>query len=459
MIDIYSIWNVLIVLCLIAAAGGLRGATAGTIDRAAADRPPNVVLILADDLGYGDLACYGAKDIKTPHIDALVAAGMRFDRFYANCPVCSPTRASILTGRYPDLVGVPGVIRTDPSDNWGKLTRSAVLLPAVLKKKGYESAIIGKWHLGLKSPDTPLDRGFDVFQGFLGDMMDDYFTHRRHNINYMRDRDREIDPEGHATDLFTQWAVSYVREKRASDRPFFMYLAYNAPHVPLQPVEARLKRLLEREPGIDPKRARLAAQIEHLDEGVGNVIAALKETGAYQNTLVIFTSDNGGQASAGASTGGLRGSKENVYEGGIRVPCCVEWPGKIASGSRTDRSALSMDLFPTVCAIVGIEPGGEVDGESLLPTLLGQSPAESKRDLFWTRREGNDAYMGKTIWAIRRGEWKLLQNTPTAPFELYNLRDDPLERNNLASKERAVYRELAKALRDRIRRGGAVPWQ
>ncbi len=459
MIDIYSIRNVLIVLCLIAAAGGLRGATAGTIDRAAADRPPNVVLILADDLGYGDLACYGAKDMKTPHIDALVAAGMRFDRFYANCPVCSPTRASILTGRYPDLVGVPGVIRTDPSDNWGKLTRSAVLLPAVLKKKGYESAIIGKWHLGLKSPDTPLDRGFDVFQGFLGDMMDDYFTHRRHNINYMRDRDREIDPEGHATDLFTQWAVSYVREKRASDRPFFLYLAYNAPHVPLQPVEARLKRVLEREPGIDPKRARLAAQIEHLDEGVGNVIAALKETGAYQNTLVIFTSDNGGQASAGASTGGLRGSKENVYEGGIRVPCCVAWPGKIAPGSRTERSALSMDLFSTVCAIVGIEPGGEVDGESLLPTLLGQSLAESKRDLFWTRREGNDAYMGKTIWAIRRGEWKLLQNTPTAPFELYNLKDDPFERNNLASKERAVYRELAKALRDRIRRGGAVPWQ
>ncbi len=425
----------------------------------ATDRPPNVVLILADDLGYGDLACYGAKDLKTPQIDSIVAAGMRFDRFYANCPVCSPTRASILTGRYPDLVGVPGVIRTNPSDNWGKLTRSAVLLPAVLKTKGYESAIIGKWHLGLSAPDTPLDRGFDVFRGFLGDMMDDYFTHRRHNINYMRDGNRQIDPAGHATDLFTNWAESYVKERRASDRPFFLYLAYNAPHVPLQPVEERLTRVLEREPGIDPKRARIVAQIEHLDEGVGKVVAALKETGAYQNTLVVFTSDNGGQESAGGNVGGLRGSKENVYEGGIRVPCSFTWPAKIAPRGRSARSALSMDLFPTICAIAGAEPPAEVDGESLLPTLLGQSPDESKRDLFWTRREGNDRYMGKSIWAIRRGEWKLLQNTPTAPFELYNLKEDPLERNNLASKEPAVYRELAKALRDRIRRGGAVPWQ
>ncbi|HIL71582.1 MAG TPA: N-acetylgalactosamine 6-sulfate sulfatase, partial [Verrucomicrobia bacterium] len=159
---------------------------------------PNILMILVDDLGYGDLSSYGAKDLKSPNIDRLMTDGIRFNNFYANCPVCSPTRAALLTGRYPDRVGVPGVIRTHPEDSWGFLSRRAVLIPEVLKQVGYVSALIGKWHLGLTSPNTPMDRGFEEFHGFLGDMMDDYFHHRRFGNNYMRRNRNVIDPQGHA---------------------------------------------------------------------------------------------------------------------------------------------------------------------------------------------------------------------------------------------------------------------
>ena len=195
---------------------------------------PNLLVILVDDLGYGDLASYGAPDMRTPHIDRLVAEGMRFSNAYANCPVCSPTRAALLTGRYQELVGVPGVIRTHPRSSWGRLTPEARLIPQLLKPAGYTSAIVGKWHLGLESPDRPTDRGFDLFHGFLGDMMDDYYNHRRHGINYMRRQTRQIDPKGHATDLFTQWACDLLRNV-GTNNPFFLYMAYNAPHKPIQP--------------------------------------------------------------------------------------------------------------------------------------------------------------------------------------------------------------------------------
>ena len=172
---------------------------------------PNIVVILADDLGYGDLSSYGAKDLRSPNIDAIGKAGIRLSRAYANSPVCSPTRASLLTGRYPELVGVPGVIRTRAWDSWGWLSQDAVQLPQVLKKAGYDTAMVGKWHLGLEEPNTPNGRGFDLFHGFRGDMMDDYYNHRRYGINYMYRNGTEIDPPGHATDLFTDWACDYLR--------------------------------------------------------------------------------------------------------------------------------------------------------------------------------------------------------------------------------------------------------
>jgi arylsulfatase A-like enzyme len=420
---------------------------------------PNVLVILVDDLGYGDLSSYGATDLKSPNIDKLIAAGMRFDNFYANCPVCSPTRASLLTGRYPDLVGVPGVIRTHIRDNWGYLFPQAVLLPQMLKRAGYHTGIVGKWHLGLASPNLPNERGFDHFHGFLGDMMDDYYNHRRHGFNYMRLNNRQIDPQGHATDLFTQWAIDYLRERsQKKDQPFLLYLAYNAPHAPIQPPQEWLERVRQRQIGISEKRAKLVALIEHLDAGIGKVLDALKETGLSNNTLVIFTSDNGGDLGAGATNGPLRAGKGNMYEGGIREPMCAVWPGKIASGSHSDRVALTMDLFATVCEAARVRIEHEIDGRSILPTLTGKEQPEDNRTLFWVRREGGGQYGGRAYYAARQGDFKLLQNSPFEPMELYNLKDDPKEQKPLGRKH-PMYNRLFTALQGHVTQAGAVPWQ
>jgi arylsulfatase A-like enzyme len=418
---------------------------------------PNVIVILVDDLGYGDLSSYGATDLKTPNVDSLVAAGIRFDNFYANCPVCSPTRAALLTGRYPDLVGVPGVIRTHAESNFGYLSPQAVLLPKLLKRAGYHTAIIGKWHLGLESPNVPNERGFDYFHGFLGDMMDDYYTHRRHGINYIRLNDKEIDPQGHATDLFTQWSIQYIHERAKSKQPFFLYLAYNAPHTPIQPPAEWLQRVKNREQGISDKRAKLASLIEHLDDSIGKVIGALKETGLSNNTLVIFTSDNGGQLGVGANNGPLRAGKGDMYEGGIRVPMCAVWPGRIKSSSKSNRVALTMDLLPTICEAAGAQITHEIDGRSILPTLFGKPQPLEDRFLFWVRCEGG-GYGGRAYYAARYGDCKLLQNSPFEQMQLYNLADDPQEAEPL-DKKHPMYDKLFAALRNHIIEAGAVPWQ
>ena len=427
----------------------------------AAAARPNLLLILVDDLGYGDLSCYGARDMRTPHLDRLAADGMTFTNFYANCPVCSPTRAALLTGRYQDLVGVPGGIRTHAANNWGYLRRDAVLLPSLLKQAGYHTAMVGKWHLGLSSPNVPNDRGFEFFHGFLGDMMDDYYKHRRHNINYMRKNKTTIDPPGHATDLFSRWACDYLRQaaQRQDGKPWFLYLAYNAPHTPIQPPPEWVRRVKARQPEIDPRRARLVALIEHMDAGIGEVLGTLKETGETGNTLVIFSSDNGGQLSVGANNGPLRDGKQSVYEGGLKVATCATWPGQIQPGTRTDQMGLSMDLFPTLCAAAGVEVSHPIEGRSLLPTLRGKSQPALRTHWFFSRREGGLRYGGKTIEAVRRGPWKLLQNSPFQPLELYNLDDDPREQTNLARTRPKVFRELATQLRQQLQLYGAVPWQ
>ena len=428
----------------------------GANNRSPAGERPNVVVILVDDLGYGDLSSYGAADMQTPHIDHLMRDGMRMDDFYA---ICSPTRAALLTGRYQELVGVPGVIHTHPENSWGYLSPDARLLPQVLKQAGYESAIIGKWHLGLDDASHPNARGFDTFHGFLGDMMDDYYHHRRHDRNYMRRNGETIDPPGHATDLFTDWAIEYIRGRKNNDAPFFLYLAYNAPHTPIQPPDEWLKKVRDREPGIDPQRAALVALIEHLDDGIGRVVAALSETGAMKNTLLIFTSDNGGYLEAGASNGDLRGSKQEMYEGGLRVPMCAVWPGQIVPNSRSAHIALTMDLFPTIAAAAGAKIEHEIDGRSILPILKGKDVPPFKRDLYFTRREGGQRYGGKTIDAVRSGDWKLLQNSPFEPLELYNLKDDPLESHNVISERPKIAQRLSALMRRQIQRGGHVPWQ
>lgn len=437
--------------------------------------PPNILLILTDDQGYHDVSYYGTKDIKTPVMDNIAKTGMRFDNFYANCPVCSPTRAALLTGRYQDHVGVPGVIRTHPEDNWGYLDPKAQLLPTLLKKAGYHTAIIGKWHLGLESPNTPTERGFDYFHGWLGDMMDDYYKHRRHDINYMRENARTIDPPGHATDLFTQWSVDYIKERAGlrsaktgsakagstkTKNPFFLYLAYNAPHFPVQPPTDWLQRVREREPDIPAKRAELVALIEHLDHGIGQVIEALKETGQYENTLIIFTSDNGGHLPSLANNGPIRDGKQSMYEGGLRVPTAIAWPGKIKPGTVSGQVNLTMDLFPTLLEVAGVRSDRAIEGRSFLNTLLGESPnAEPDRSLYFTRREGGADYVGQCSYALRLGDWKLVKNKPFQPLELFNLKDDPRETKDVSKANPEIYQQLNRLLMARIQEGGKVPWQ
>ena len=419
-------------------------------------RRPNVLVILVDDLGYGDLGSYGATDLDTPHIDRLVERGVRMSDFYANCPVCSPTRASLLTGCYPDAVGVPGVIRTHSRNSWGYLSPNAVLLPAVLKRAGYRTAMFGKWHLGLGEPNLPNLRGFDFFHGFLGDMMDDYFHHRRHGVNYMRLGRQTIDPKGHATDLFTQWTCQWLDEYR-HEAPFFIYLAYNAPHSPIQPPKDFLERYRAEHPGAAEKRAKLAALIEHMDAGIGRVLARLEEAGHAQDTLVIFTSDNGGSLPHGASNGPLAGGKQDMLEGGLRVPMCAVWPGRIEPGSQSDRVALTMDLYPTICEAARADFDHPIDGRSILPTLLGESQPPDDRLLFWVRLEGGRRYQGKPYYAVRHGDWKLLQNDASEPLRLYNLADDPKETTDLAKRRPEVFNRLKEALDAHIARCAQVP--
>ena len=420
---------------------------------------PNFLVILTDDQGYGDVSAYGAADVKTPHIDRIGAEGMLFTTMRANATVCSPSRAAFLTGCYADRVGVPGVIRTDPDDSWGYLSPDVPTLADVLGAAGYDTAIIGKWHLGLEPPNTPNERGFAHFHGFLGDMMDSYTTHRRHGRNFMRRNATAIDPTGHATDLFSDWAVAYLRDRAdLANRPFFLYLAYNAPHFPIEPPAEWLDRVRRRAPEMEDARTRNVALVEHLDAGIGRVLTALDEAGLAENTVVVFTSDNGGSRPHAQSNEPWRGGKQDHYDGGLRVPFMVRWPGVIRPGSRTDHAGLIFDLYPTFVELAGGTPADGLDAVSLAPVLRG-GLIDGPRDLYFVRREGGSRYGGNSYEALIRGEWKLLRNDPFSPYELYCLASDPEERNDVAAINRKKVEELAAAVRTHVRRGGSTPWQ
>lgn len=425
----------------------------------AAGTKPNFLLILTDDHGYGDVSTYGAAEVRTPNIDRLAAEGLRFTTMRANATVCSPSRAALLTGRYADRVGVPGVIRTHAQDSWGWFDPSVRTLADELKRAGYHTALVGKWHLGLESPNLPNERGFDFFHGFLGDMMDSYTTHLRHGTNYMRRNTEVIEPTGHATELFSAWAIEYLRERaRFPDQPFFLYLAYNAPHFPIEPPAEWLAKVTQRAPQMDEKRAKNVAFVEHLDACIGQVLVALRASGLEPNTLVAFTSDNGGSLPHAQSNGPWRGGKQDHYDGGLRVPFMMRWPGHIKPGSRSDYAGLNFDLFPTFLELAGVTPAADLDAVSLVPVFKGDR-LMPPRDLYFVRREGGAAYGGKSYEALIRDDWKLLQNDPFSPLELYHLKTDPQEKTNLAALNPKRLNELATALRQHIQRGGATPWQ
>lgn len=420
---------------------------------------PNIVFILADDLGYADVSMYGQKEARTPNMDRIASEGIRFDRMRSNCTVCSPSRAAILTGCYPDRVGVPGVIRTHAENSFGFLKPDAPLLPALLKKAGYHTAIVGKWHLGLKAPNLPNERGFDLFHGFLGDMMESYTTHLRDGQNFMRKNAEVIKPEGHATDLFTQWACDYLQERAKARQPFFLYLAYNAPHAPIQPPKEYLSRVKNRQPSLSPKRAGLVALVEHLDDGIGKVLSTLDELNLSKDTLVILGSDNGGALEHGSSNAPWRGGKQDHYDGGLRVPFAMRYPALIRPGSVSPYEGLNFDIFPTCLELAGVPAPEGIDAQSLLPVLKGESSGMAARELYVVRREGNLKYCGKSYEALISDGWKLMQNDPFSPLELYHLTDDPGETQNRFAAEPERARTMAKRMQWHVQRGGMVPWQ
>lgn len=428
-------------------------------------RLPNIVFVMVDDLGRNDIGFESARpDIapRTPHIDSIFRDGVSFRNFYANSPVCSPTRAALMTGLYPDRAGVPGVMRQNMKDNWGHLREDLVLLPEILKSRGYATLMVGKWHLGYAKPNRPHDRGFDSFRGFLGDMMDDYQDHRRGGVNWMRANDQIIDPRGHATDLFADWAVEAIRSGAAGQRPFFLYLAFNAPHSPIQPPAEALETVLRQRPHLDGKRAALVALIEHLDEGVGRVLDEIDKVGIERETLVIFTSDNGGQLDLGADNGPWRGTKGETFEGGLRVVCGARWPGVVPAGLKTNVMAVTSDWFATLAEIAGAGiPSGEMDSKSLVRPLTNPSDIAGfeERELYFVRREGGPAFAGKTIEGLRAGRWKLVLNRPTEPIRLFDLAVDPFESEDLAGKNLAKTREMIARLQLHIQKGGRIPWQ
>jgi arylsulfatase A-like enzyme len=421
---------------------------------------PNFLIIYTDDHGYGDVSTYHESDCQTPNIDRLAAEGMLFTDMRANCTVCSPSRAALMTGKYADRVGVPGVIRTSKDSSWGYFNPSVPTLADKLGEAGYQTALIGKWHLGLEPENHPNKRGFDLFHGFLGDMMDSYMNHRRGGINFMRKDAETIDPKGHATDLFAEWAADYVKEKaEEKGKPFFLYLAFNAPHYPIEPPAEWLQKVKQRAPQLKGPRAKNVAFVEHLDDRIGYVLAALKESGLEENTVVIFTSDNGGSLQHSQNNDPWRDGKQSHYDGGLRVPFSARWPGHIKAGSRSDYAGLTFDIFPTFLEIAGIKPADDLDARSLLPVLTGKAQDAKGRDLYFTRREGNNRYKGQCYEAVVKDDWKLLRNDPFTPLELYNISKDPGETKDLAKTEKAKFDELNAIMQKHIENGAKVAWR
>ena len=377
-----------------------------------AAKKPNVVCILVDDLGYSDLSSFGGTDIRTPAIDGMMKAGLRFDQFYSNCTVCTPTRASLLTGRYPDLVGAPGVIRQWDETSWGYFQPTGPTMPELMRKAGYHTAMVGKWHLGFESPNIPNDRGFDFFHGFLADMMDDYWTHLRGGVNWMRLNKKEVKAKGHATEVFTRWAIDYVKKQSADEKkPFFLYLAYNAPHFPIQPPKDWLVKVQKREPQLSKKRATNVAFVEHMDHEIGKFMDALKELGIAEDTLVVFSSDNGGSIPMAHSMVSCVEGSRTI--GKVESVCrlVLVWPG------RSTPVAPMHPASPWICCLLlrdcRVKVEHEIEGQSFIGPTEGLQ-GRSNRSLIFVRREGNRRYQGAPT-THSCGPWKLLQNTPLNP--------------------------------------------
>ena len=431
---------------------------------------PNVVIILADDLGYGELGCQGNPQIPTPNIDAIAAAGIRFTSGYVTGPNCSPSRAGLLTGRIQTRFGHehnPIGARNELAGFGLPLTEKTIadrMLGA-----GYVSAVIGKWHLGGAPEFHPYRRGFDEFFGFtheghyfvpqpwegvttmlrrkvlpgggtgrrsFGKVI--YSTHMGNNEpdynanNPIVRSSQPVDERAYLTDAWTREAVSFIKRNR--DKPFVLYMAHNAVHSPLQGADKYMKRFGHID---DTHRRIFAAMLANLDDSVGQVMAAIRKAGIEKKTVVFFLSDNGGPTKELTSSNlPLRGGKGQLYEGGIRVPFMVQWKGTLPAGKVYDKMVVSTDIFATSLALAGVETMPETDGVNLIPYLLGKNKGRPHEKMYW--RQGNKS-------AVRVGDWKLVRHGSSrrvGPWELYDLANDLSESKNLRSARPQKYEEL-----------------
>lgn len=379
---------------------------------------PNVVVFLSDDMGWADIGCFGAKDIDTPHIDRLAREGVKLTECYANGPVCTPTRCGLMTGRYQQRYGKGLEWALLPSDKNVGLLPSHTTLPRLLKNAGYKTAMFGKWHLGRESQFNPIHHGFDEYFGLRGGNVDMYSKEDRFKNYDLYDGTEEAPPQpGYLTEMLAARAEQFIGANRKN--PFFLYVPFNAVHWPFQgPGKPETVRNLQS--WYDGTRAgEYKPMLESMDAAVGRVMAALESQGLGRNTLVIFTNDNGGERLS--DNGPFRHRKATLWEGGIRVPGIMRWPGKLPAGKVSHQVCISMDFTAMIAAACGVSaaPGEAFDGMDLLPVFAGRQP-ERERDLFWRIQQPNVKQR-----AVRSGKWKLVRDGGID--NLYDLSKDPGE--------------------------------
>ena len=420
-------------------------------------RRPNFVVFMTDDQGYGDLSCMGNTDFRTPNIDAVAEQGARFTNWYSGSPVCSPSRASLLTGRYPGNAGVRAILAGHRKATG--LTPQAPTIAAAVKELGYQTAIVGKWHLGLQEQSRPNQNGFDYFYGFMAGCID-YYSHifywsmadgKTDPTHDLWENDHEFYDNGkYFTEMVTDKAVEKIRQMNREEEPFFLYVAYNAPHYPMHAP----RKYLDRFPELPADRRNMAAMLSAVDDGVGQIVDELKRQGILEDTVIFFQSDNGpsresrnwmdgrGDPYYGGKPGGLKGHKFSLFEGGIRVPGIFCWPGHIPGGQVIDEPCAAMDVFPTLLTMAGGDPSQyQLDGMDISDVLLHGAPSPHE-ELYWEMEQQT---------AIRQGKYKLVLNgqlvesePAQAPVFLSDLSVDPGETVNLAEKMPELTQELTR---------------
>jgi arylsulfatase A-like enzyme len=419
-----------------AGALALQGSSAWAASRR---RQPNIIFILADDMGYADVSCYGRPDYSTPHIDSIAAGGLRFLQAYANSAVCSATRTALATGRYQYRLRV-GLEEPIVTPNIG-LPPEHPTLASLLRKAGYGTTLIGKWHLGALPNYGPLKSGYDHFYGFRGGALDYFSHHSPIEQDDFWDDDRPIHESGYLTDLLGQRAVKVVEDYADHGKPFFVSLHFNAPHWPWEGPNDKAESQRVAGTGLRDldggSQKTYGEMVMAMDAQVGRILAALDRKGIRQDTIVVFTSDNGGERFA--DTWPFSGQKTELLEGGLRIPAVVSWPGAIPAGVTSNQVMITMDWVPTLLAAAGTQPDPQFpsDGIDLAPYLHGAAPIPRK--LFWR-------YKADRQRALRDGDFKylkILENT-----FLFNVVDDPLERANLKNRYPDVYARLAKEWRE-----------